>query len=273
MTTPLSPNRQRGTILRDTQRGDGLLVVAGRQFSFSLENHWGSDLPPVVGAKVDAEFDASGQLSRVVLVNEAELARELAGQAGQHLQRLSSAWSTRAKAALGPVALTAWGATLLGWLALDQVSVRVIGTHSVSISMWQALQMMNAPTDLLSAMQGSQAGAGLWGWLMVLALLAPLAPMVWSHRRAHLGLVMPVGFAVLQVIRFYAGVHAAVDALQEQTRSMLGQAAAQTAQSMGREVLGMVSQSTTFNAGFYLGLAGALTLAVLGVLRYLTHRS
>lgn len=272
MNTPLSPNSQRGTILRDTQRGDGLLAVAGRQFSFSLEDHWGSDQPPVVGAKVDAQFDASGQLSRIVLVNEAELARELAGQASQHLQQQASVWSTRAKAALGPVALGAWGATLLGWLALDQVSVRVIGTHSVSISMWQALQMMNAPTDLLSAMQGSHAGAGLWGWVMVLALLAPLAPMVWNHRRAQLGLAMPLAFAALQVVRFYAGVQAAVESLQEQTRSVFGQAAAQTAQSMGREVLGMVSQSTTFSAGFYLGMAGALTLAGLGVLRYLARR-
>lgn len=272
MNSSYQPGRQRGTILRDTQHGDGLVSLSGRQFPFSLEQHWQSEQPPVVGAKVDVRLDAAGQLSSLRLVNEAELARELAGQATQHLQQQAFTWTARARTALGTGALVAWGAVALGWLTLDQIAVRVIGSHSISMSLWQALQVMNAPTDILSAMQGSQGSAGLWGWLMVLALLAPLAPLWWADRRAQLGLTLPLVFMVVQGMRFYAGVHAAVNSIQEQTRSIFGQAAGQAAQSMGQEVLRMVAQSTSFGAGFYIATAGALALAGFGVLRYLTRR-
>lgn len=262
---------QRGTILRNTQNGDGLVSIAGQQHAFKLESHWQSDQPPSVGAKVDVQFDAAGQLISLRSVSEADLARELADQAGQQLQHHARLWSGRAKSALGTAPLIALGAVLLGWFAFDLVSIRVFGSTTATISMWQALQMMNASTDLLSAMQGGQASAGLWGWLMIVAAVAPFAPVVWNTRRAQLGLIAPLVFMAIQGLRFYMGVRSSVNAMADQSRSFFGQAAAQAAQNMSNEIIHRVSQSTSFSLGFYLSVTGALVLTGYGLLRFKTR--
>lgn len=67
----------RGSILRDTQAGPGLISVAGRQFSFTLEQHWRSERPPTVGARVDVQLNGD-ELAGVALVDDAQLAKEMA---------------------------------------------------------------------------------------------------------------------------------------------------------------------------------------------------
>ena len=71
MNSSSQPISQRGTILRNTQHGDGPVPLSWRQFPFSLEQHWQPEQPPVAGPKVDAQLDASGQLISLRLVHEA----------------------------------------------------------------------------------------------------------------------------------------------------------------------------------------------------------
>ena len=71
MNSSSQPISQRGTILRDTQHGDGPVPLSWRRFPFSLEQHWQPEQPPVAGPKVDAQLDASGQLISLRLVHEA----------------------------------------------------------------------------------------------------------------------------------------------------------------------------------------------------------
>ena len=71
MNSSSQPISQRGTILRDTQHGDGPVPLSWRRFPFSLEQHWQPEQPPVAGPKVDAQLDASGQLISLRLVHKA----------------------------------------------------------------------------------------------------------------------------------------------------------------------------------------------------------
>lgn len=54
---------KRGTILRDTRFGPGLVMVDGRQYLFALERIWKSEVPPRAGLAVEVEFDTRGQIS------------------------------------------------------------------------------------------------------------------------------------------------------------------------------------------------------------------
>jgi len=252
---------RRGTILRGTEQGDGLVSVAGKQHAFSLESHWLSERPPVTGAKVDVSFTSDGALSGVMLVSEADLARELAGQASDKLQKQATVWFGKARLALGDKALIALITVWVGWFALDQVSLRVSGLHTVDISMWQLLTLMNAP-DVLMALRLSDFGAGVWGGVMALAAVAPLLPAFWQDRRAHLGLVAPLLFTLAQPVRFYLGVRASLQSMQG---GLFGSSGA------GSGAVELVSNATSFNAGFYIAIVGGAVLAVLGVLRYLSR--
>ena len=61
---------RRGTILRDTSAGPGLLVVDGTQYPFDLAGIWRSDVPPRTGMVVDVELDAAGKVTLVTAVPE-----------------------------------------------------------------------------------------------------------------------------------------------------------------------------------------------------------
>ena len=65
-------NRKRGKILRDTSAGQGLLIVEGRQYPFSLSGLWKSTMPPHAGMVVEAEFDRSGELLAIRAVPDFE---------------------------------------------------------------------------------------------------------------------------------------------------------------------------------------------------------
>ena len=69
---------KRGKILRDTSAGNGLIVVDGQQYSFTLEGTWKSEVPPTVGTAVDVEFNDAGQVASLRAVPESQLTKEQA---------------------------------------------------------------------------------------------------------------------------------------------------------------------------------------------------
>jgi hypothetical protein len=48
---------KRGKILRDPRAGPGLLMIEGRQYWFSMEGVWKSEVPPKPGLAVDVKLD------------------------------------------------------------------------------------------------------------------------------------------------------------------------------------------------------------------------
>lgn len=261
---------QRGTILRDTQAGPGLISVGGRQLPFTLEQHWGSERPPVTGARVDVLFEGD-QLRQLHLVDDTQIAREMASQAAGHAGQMAAqgqALLGRALAEFGRAPLIALVALWLGWWVFDWVSVRVIGTHVASYSFWDMLKMLSSG-NALEAMQYSRSGLGLWNFVALLcavAPLAPLAPPISRHRWASLGLAAPLAFMVLQAARLYWGIASAASEMQQQMAGY-GAQMGRTLQDMSHEIQAQILKSISLGLGLYLSLAAALVLAFFAFVR------
>jgi hypothetical protein len=74
--------KKRGKILRDPRAGRGLLMIEGRQYWFSLEGVWKSDVPPKPGLAVEVKFDHAGQIVAITAVPESQFADEPDRSAG-----------------------------------------------------------------------------------------------------------------------------------------------------------------------------------------------
>jgi hypothetical protein len=70
--------KKRGKILRDPRAGQGLLIIEGRQYPFSLEGVWKSVVPPAPGVEVDVTFDHAGRMLSVTAAGESPLAEKRA---------------------------------------------------------------------------------------------------------------------------------------------------------------------------------------------------
>jgi hypothetical protein len=69
---PVAETRKRGKILREPGVREGLLIVEGQQFPFSLKDLWKSVMPPKTGMVVEAEFNREGQLIAIHVPAEAQ---------------------------------------------------------------------------------------------------------------------------------------------------------------------------------------------------------
>lgn len=264
LSSPAAAATQRGTILRDTQAGPGLISVGGRQLAFTLEQHWASERPPVTGARVDATFDGD-ELRQLHLVNDTQIAKEMATQAAGQMAAQGQALLGRALAEFGRLPLAALVALWLGWWVFDWVSVRVIGTHVASYSFWDMLKML-ASGNALEAMQYSRSSLGFWNFVALLCAVAPLAPLVTRHRLASLGLAAPLAFMALQGARLYWGISSAVSEMQQQMAGFGGQMG-RMLRDVGSEMQAEIFKSITLGLGLYLSLAAAAVLAFFAFVR------
>ena len=267
MTTSSNPAAQRGTILRDTQIGPGLLSVGGRQMPFTLEQHWRSERPPITGARVDVLLDGE-QVGTVTLVDEVQTAKEnaraLTGQAADQLASRGRALWGQAVAEFGKVPLAALLGLWLGWWVFDWMAVRVVGTQVASYSFWDMVKMLAAP-NALEAMQYGRGGFGLWSLLTLLCAAAPLLPLLWRDRRASWGLTAPLVFMLVQGGRLYWGVSSAASAMQQQMGGF--GANSQMARDLSSQLQAQILHSISLGAGLFVSLAAAAVLAAFAVIR------
>jgi predicted molibdopterin-dependent oxidoreductase YjgC len=56
----------------------GLLMIEGRQYWFSLEGVWKSEIPPKPGLAVDVKLDQAGRILAITAVSDTQLAEEQA---------------------------------------------------------------------------------------------------------------------------------------------------------------------------------------------------
>jgi len=268
----IEQNKSRGTVLRDTSNGEGLISIQGKQYVFDLQKHWRSDLPPSTGAKVDVFLDDSGVLE-VRLVPESELAKELAAETTQKLQEASGRWFKLAQQKLGKIPLLAMAGLFTAWVMLDQVSFNAFG-QSKGLDIWQILRMLHTDTSLEAGLSGyaNNAGIGLWGYLFVISMFAPLSAMFTNARKAHLTLVLPLTLILLSAARILWAVYSAMREVQEKTSGMFGRDAERMMQNMSGNIMDAVLQNMSFEAGFYLSITSACVLAFYGWLRFGTRR-
>jgi hypothetical protein len=271
----------RGRILRDTAVGDGLIAVDGAQHPFRLEGLWKSEHAPKVDMQVDVDFDDRGNIVAIRAVDQAAVAREqaakLAAQAGVAAKQAGEA--AKAAAAelqakglpvlkryadiVGIPTLAAMACVLVGWFFLAAVSIEFFG-DAQSATFYELMRVLNDPENGLGSLAGQvRSGAGLYGFLTIVALLAPLVPHFLRSRRAWLAYCAPLAWMVLAVLIGYWKVSSGISAAQRQLGGF-GDAAG----GMAREFLSGLSEAISIGFGVYLAVAAGAYLAFVGVRRY-----
>ncbi len=177
----------RGTILRDTSAGSGLIVAAGQQYPFTLEGIWKSEVPPAIGMSVDVELSGDGDVVGISSISDSQIAREQAELALAAARERTGKLGAGAVARFGLWTLIATVILLLGWFLLSAVAIQT-PLGKLDFTFWQVLGLLNSSSPLEAALQGSRgAGStGLYGFMAIVAFAGPFVSYFWSDRRASL---------------------------------------------------------------------------------------
>lgn len=256
--------KQRGTILRDTRTGPGLVIVDGRQHPFTLEGIWRSDEAPAVNMTVDAQFDESGTLTALFAVPEVQLAREKADEAMAAVKARGGQLAAR----VGTGTLVGTGLLAVAWFALNTVSVQLTPGMKIGMSLWKLLGVLNASGDAMAALSGNGGSTGIYGVLAIVALVGPVASYFVRDARAQLANCLPLLFLLGIGLAFYSAISSSLSQAQGAAMAFGGSGAADMVGTMTREVMRAISMG----AGGYLGGAVSLYFTATGVLKFLAKR-
>lgn len=262
----------RGRVFRDTNAGPGVVLVAGEQKGFTLEQHWRSDMPPRVGDIVEIETDANGALISLRAVDNGTLAKE---QAQKALQLAQAQGGDVAKALLSRVGwITLLATVMLGvaWYFMPILSVRMLGAQQ-SATFHDLLVMVNQSRDLSAI--GSEGSAGLYGLLLILCLLAPAASHFVRNKWSSLAYVAPLAFMLGAILIAYFGVRSSMSNAHEQLRGfggfLGGPQASELANNFMSAMFTEVWNATSMGSGLYVGLVVSGYLAFIGLRRVLAR--
>jgi len=260
----------RGTILRNTDRGDGLIAAEGKQFTFNLENHWRGERAPGVNDAVVLGFAASGQLESVQPVDTAQVAKEKARWAIDQGQRLLNVSGNRGgdlarqlTARVGVPDIVATAVLLVGSTLFSTLDLKVMGSAAASLSLYSVLGLAVDGPQALMAYGGQHGGAGFFGFLIwALAVFGPLLASLSRRAKAGLAYFLPLGlwlFLGIAVWRVVSAMSSAMDAM----RGFVGNDAA--LKRMMPDLGAAFWQSFGMGLGFYLTLAATAWFVLRGV--------
>lgn len=254
--------------------GPGVIAVQGRRYVFELIGAWKADRAPEVDMTVDVEFTAEGRVAAIYHVTEFRLARERALQAIERAREKGLANASDMLARFDVPTVIAIGALAAGWIFLDALSVQSSSTEWRDISFWNLLGVVNYPRNPINVIgYGRSNAAGMYGFLAIAALVAPLAPYFWKDRHAYLGHLLPLVFMLYVGMTIYSGMHDSAWQAQGTMSTFGGARTAEMATVMtaaaAKEALKVVSVGT----GTYLSVATSIYLAAKGMIKFLPTRA
>jgi hypothetical protein len=267
----------RGKILRDTNAGDGIIFVGEKQVPFSLEKHWRSGVPPQAGMMVDVVMTADGAIESVTQIDETQLAKEQAQKAWNTVSTQGRMGAAALAARVGIPTLATLGVVLIAWLFLNTLSVRVAANHSIGITFYDLLKAANSGMSMQALGVLGTASAGIYGLLMWVALLAPIASHFHSNRHLAWGYCAPLAYMVGTLAFCYFGVKSelrqSTQAASEMANMFGGSRSAAMLQGMADEMISRTWAAFSVGLGLYVALIAAGYLAFIGVRRVLAHRA
>jgi hypothetical protein len=281
---------ERGRVLRDTSMGDGLLSAGGNQYPFRLEGIWKSEHAPRVNMQVEIDFDDSGAIGAVRAADPMAQAREQAARfaasaaataktVGAEIRSRGGPALARAlpivqrcSALVGVPTLVSLAALGLGWFAFAAASIDFFGQHQ-SATFYGLMRILNNPDNgMESVANGTSAGAGIYGFVTFLALLAPLVPYIAKKRQLWLACCAPLGWMVLATLIGWWKVHSSVAEAAGAASSFGGEDVGDLTRGMARDLIGQIFDAISFGFGLYLAAAAAIYLGFVGVRRFLGTR-
>jgi len=265
LTTP-APALRRGTIMRDTNAGPGLLMVDGVKHVFTLEQHWRGAMAPQVQMAVDVGFGADGAVDSVspaqMRLEDLDKYKKLAQQAIEAGNPVLSSLAAR----IGMPVLAAVAVLMVCWIWLPMLNVTIMAGMRQGATLFDVLRLANAGASLQSVgqlMGGNNASSGLYGVLCVLAMLAPLAAPFIQQRKAALLYCAPLAFLLLLAIGIWMKVREMAASAREGLQIFGGAHAEAMADAMAAQI----GNALSLGLGAYVSLAAALYLAWIGVRR------
>jgi hypothetical protein len=181
---------KRGRVLRDTRIGPGLVTVEGRQYSFTLEDMWVSEVPPRLGMVVAVTFNGDGAPGWVQAVPEEEIAREQAQRARVEGRRQGAAVPVDMAFRFGQLAVLAEALLLISFFLLPNLRMGGRVTSQL-LNGWDAIGF-----DPATAATNSHGFLSL----LALGLFAPLAVPLVRRAWARWLYAAPFGFACIAAI-------------------------------------------------------------------------
>jgi len=253
---------KRGKILRDASAGPGLVWVNQQQYPFSIGAVWKSEVPPTAGMTVDVEFAPDGGFAGITQVTESQIAKEQAEAAMTATREKSRAALSSAVAKFGLPLLVATGLLIVGWFFLNAISVEAL-FGKVSFTFWQVLGFLNAGNAWEVVMQGrGSPGAGLYGFLAILALAGPFARFFWKDARANLGGLLPLLFMLLVGALARGSIHSAIGAAVDGPLA-----------DMQRQAQDELMNAIKLGLGTYLSMLVSLYLAAASAKQFLVAKA
>lgn len=227
----------RGKILQyNGNDGTGVVVVNDQQHRFTIAA-WKGSAVPAVGKTVDVEL-VDGAVGSISLVGDDVLLKEktaeLTGKLGGFVSDLTkSAGASGGSGGAGNI-IEKFGKPVLGSYVVFLIGTTMLNTMVMKMFGQSEGRPMFGMADQLAQAGG---GGGMKG-LLILAYASFVLPMVWKDKRAWLALLLPI-VAVLW----------AMWSIQK--------------------AMGPMSGLVSYGIGFYVSLAAAAVIGLMGVKKFL----
>jgi len=266
--------KNRGKVLREASNGNGLISAEGKQFEYSLEKNWKSDIAPKVGMVVEFELSDSGVLQSVFVVNDSQLAKEQAEIALKVAKEKGHAIFKEASARLGTPVLVAWATFAIAWFFLSTITISVSPGNSVGITFWNLLGLVNNSTSLDYMARGLSGDKGVYGFLAIVALAGPIISQFWKHSLSHLGNCVPLFLMLVVSLMIYMAFRDQAQQMATQAQQMAsalggGKAATDMVSSMVSEMM----KAFHIGAGGVIAAIASAYLAFVGLKQYLAAKA
>lgn len=262
---------KRGRVLRDTSTGEGLVFVDGAQHPFKLEGMWRSEYAPKVNMVVDVEFDDQGNLISLRNIGGGTMAGEQASQAldaaGVAAKKMAAEFQAKGLPVLqewaqrvGYPTLAAFVLLVIAWFWMPVVSVKMGILGGGSITFYESLKLLNS-----GGLAFGGGGAGFYGFLVFIALLAVWLPQVWKDRRAGFGMMLPLALMVLVFLIAWLKASSQMSEAEDAMGGLAGNPEyQQMAKQMADQARKEMWKAVSFGFGLYVALAAAGYLAWRG---------
>lgn len=260
---------QRGRVLRDTSAGPGLLAIDGKQYSFTLEGAWRSDVPPKSGMVVTVDLASDGTVRAVSAAPESQLAREQAELAIGAARARGSALAASMVARFGLPSLVALGALIVGWFFLATVSIKT-PLGDTSFTFWQVLGLVHSAGNGFEALAqnlggGGAGSTGIYGLVAILALVAPFVHHFWKDRRAVLGGLLPLAFMLLVLFMVRHNLNSGFESAGSSGAGPFG--------DFARQARDEAMKAVSIGLGAYVSLLASVYFAGSAIRRFLVSRA
>ncbi len=201
---------KRGTILRDTSAGPGLVSVDGQHFQFSSEIPFRLAAAAIPGLAVDVEFAPD---CRIVSIAAAEA--RTSGSSSASVAHSSNEFLFTIVSRLGLPNLTASLFLVICWTLLTSMSVQTL-FGKLNFSFWELLGFLNSGSGWEAVFQGRGGmSTGIYGLLAILIAATPYTYAVWKDRRSQLCGLLPLLFMAYVGLMLRSSLHGAFGATAE----------------------------------------------------------